>query len=185
MNHVKKTAKISRCGRYRYNLVREWDDRPMLVVCMFNPSTADHETDDPTISLLSNIASFNGYGGIIVVNGIPLRSSTPEPALKMLEWDKSQDWYDRDRLQENLSIVIDQIQRAGAVLLAWGALAWKTQSSADWFDHIRGEIECALPEGCQIYCLGKTRAGLPLHPLARGKLKVPKTARLISWDGVA
>jgi DNA (cytosine-5)-methyltransferase 1 len=46
---------------------------------MFNPSTADSSIDDPTITLLCHVAAHNGYGGIVVVNGIPLRSSAPEP----------------------------------------------------------------------------------------------------------
>lgn len=174
-----RSAKLSPCGTYRWTLTRQWDGRPTLLVCMFNPSIADAEVDDPTITLLCQIASFNGYGGIRVVNGIPLRSSLPADAIDMANtWDKRRDWYQRDALQTNLSQIQQECARAGAVLLAWGALA---DRCAFWFDNVREEIECAVSEGTPIYCLGKTAGGYPKHPMARGKHKVPKDAPLIPW----
>ena len=152
----------------------------MLLVAMFNPSTADGQTDDPTISLLCQIASHNGYGGIVVVNGIPLRSSKPAEAVDMVNtWDKRQAWYERDALHFNLGEINKQAERAGAVLLAWGALADRCDF---WFDAVREEIECAVPDGVPIYCLGKTAGGHPKHPLARGKHKVRKDAPLLPWS---
>jgi hypothetical protein len=146
---------------------------------MFNPSTADHERDDPTITLLCHIASHNGYGGIVVCNAIPLRSSTPADAIDMvMTWDKRQDWYQRDALHGNLGIVTGEVSHAGAVLLAWGALG---ERIADWMDHVIEEIECNLADGAQLLCLGKTNSGQPKHPMARGKHKVPKDAPLLPW----
>ena len=169
-------------GSYRWTLHRTWDQRPALMVVMFNPSTADAQQDDPTIRLLCQIAAHNGYGGIVVVNGIPLRSTPPAPAFAMLEWDKSSDWSSRDALQLNLSHIQTHAAQAGAVLLAWGALAFKTNSSADWFDYVREEIQAAVKEGTPIYCLGKTKAGSPIHPMARGRMKVRPDAPLIPWS---
>lgn len=176
---VVKAASISKCGTYRWTLTRAWDGRPMLLVVMFNPSTADAEKDDPTIQLLCHIASHNGYGGIVVVNLVPLRSSTPEPAIDMVKWDKTADWCARDRLQENVAVICREAARAGAVLFAWGALADRLEF---WPDNVREEIECALADGTPIYCLGRTASGQPKHPLARGKHKVPKDAPLIPWE---
>ncbi|WP_457102206.1 DUF1643 domain-containing protein, partial [Microbacterium sp. P5_E9] len=48
--------------------------------------------DDPTVTLLCHIASHNGFGGIVVVNAIPLRSPDPAGAIDMATaWDTSQD----------------------------------------------------------------------------------------------
>lgn len=171
------TASLSKCGTYRWTLTRQWDERPKLLVCMFNPSTADADQDDPTINLLCHIASHNGYGGIVVVNAIPLRSPTPAEAIDMVNtWDKRHDWYQRDALQRNLAVIVHEVARAGAVLVAWGALADRV---AYWIDNVLEEIGCALPYGAGLYCLGKTAAGYPKHPLARGKHKVRKDAQLI------
>jgi hypothetical protein len=178
-----KDATLSPCGTFRWTLIRIWDDRPILVVCMFNGSTADAEDNDPTISLVCQIASHNGYGGIVVVNGIPLRSSKPAPAVAMTKWDKTQDWYARDRLQENMGVIVREVEKAGAVLIAWGALADKCP---DWFDLVLEQIGEATYRGdkpeAPIYCLGKTKGGYPKHPLARGKHKVRKDAPLIPWS---
>lgn len=186
LNGMTRAARLSKCGTYRWTLARTWDPlRQALVVVMFGPSDADDKIDDPTITLLCHIAAHNGYGCIVVVNGIPLRSSKTEPQYAMLEWDKTQDWGARDALQSNLAEVTSAVQRAGHVLIAWGALAGKTVASADWFDNVREEIQCALPEGVPLLCLGKTKAGYPLHPMARGKLKVPKDAKLLPWSEAA
>lgn len=174
-----RAASLSKCGAYRWTLTRSWDGRPMLLVVMFNPSTANHLEDDPTITLLCQIASHNGYGGIVVVNGIPLRSPKPAEAIDMVNtWDVRQAWYERDALHANLAEIQKQVERAGAVLLAWGALA---ERCPYWFDIVLEEIEAALPEGVPLYCLGKTAGGHPKHPLARGKHKVRKDAPLIPW----
>lgn len=176
---TKKTARLSACGAYRFTLTRTWDGRPVLLVVMFNPSDADDKIDDQTIILLCHIAAHNGYGGIVVVNAIPLRSSVPGAAVYMVNtWDKRQAWDERDRLQQNLGFVVQEVERAGAVLLAWGALGERCD---DWMQFVREEIECALPDGVPLYCLGKTANGHPKHPMARGKHKVPKTAALLPW----
>lgn len=177
---MKRSASLSRCGSYRWTLTRAWDGRPKLLVCMFNPSSANHTVDDPTITLLCQIASHNGYGGIVVVNGIPLRSPKPAEAIDMVNtWDKRQAWDERDALQFNLGEIQTQVERAGAVLLAWGALANRCDL---WFDHVLEQIEEALPEGVPLYCLGKTAYGYPKHPLARGKHKVRRDEKLQLWS---
>lgn len=174
-----RKATFSRCRTYRWTLQRLWDTRPKLLVCMFNPSTASDTEDDPTITLLCHIAAHNGYGGIIVVNGIPFVSPSPAEAAEMVNtWDKRQAWYERDALHYNLAEIEKHAATAGAVLLAWGALADRCPY---WFDNVLEEIECHVAEGTPVLCIGKTKGGHPIHPMARGKLKVPKDAKLFPW----
>jgi hypothetical protein len=183
---ITRKASLSKCGSYRWTLVRAWDGRPMLLVVMFNPSSADHTVDDPTITLLCHIAAHNGYGGIVVVNGIPLRSSKPAEAVDMVStWDKRSAWDERDALHHNLAVITSHVEKAGAVLLAWGALPAANDATAFWFDAVLEEIETALPDGVPLLCLGKTKHGWPLHPLARGKMKVRKDAPLLPWKVAA
>jgi len=176
---IHRSARLSACGTYRWTLTRSWDaSLPVLLVVMFNPSTANHEVDDPTITLVCQVAAHNGFGGIVVVNLIPLRSPDPGTAVAMTRWDQVRDWHSRDRLQNNLAVIVGEVQRAGAVLIAWGALGERCE---DWTCTVMDRIEEELPKGSEIYSLGKTAGGHPKHPLARGKHKVRKDALLIPW----
>lgn len=179
MSYAEISAELSRCGRYRWRLVRRWDGRPMLLVVMFNPSTADHRVDDKTIIILCEIARHNGYGGIVVVNLIPLRSPTPDPAVAMTRWEKVPEWSDRDLLLENLQLIRDEVRKAGSVLVAWGTLGGRCP---EWSSLVLDAIREELPAHGQLLCLAKTTDGHPKHPMARGKHKVPKDAPLIPWS---
>lgn len=179
---LQREAEISQCGRMRWTLIRSWDERPTLVACMFNPSTADALQDDPTISLLSHIASHNGFGSLVVVNGVPIRSPDPAPAYAMLSENAAGEPAAVAAMRENLDHILAKTETAGAFLLAWGALAEKTQASRNWFDELITHVIFSLPPGGQVFCLGRTASGAPLHPLARGKLKLSKTAPLLPFN---
>lgn len=52
-----KNAILSVDRKYRYILSRTWDEtKPTVVFIGLNPSTADEETDDPTIRKCINYA---------------------------------------------------------------------------------------------------------------------------------
>ncbi|MFZ5698755.1 MAG: DUF1643 domain-containing protein [Pseudomonadota bacterium] len=174
-----RAAKLSECGTYRWTLTRRWDDRPMLLVVMFNPSTADHMEDDPTIRTLMQRASrVWGYGGIEVVNLIPLRSPNPAPAIDFVNhWDERRDWHGRDDLHRNIELIQERVAEADDILLAYGALG---DRCPDWTQNVLDEIECAVTTQ-QIFCMGRTGSGAPIHPLARGKNRVPNDAPLVLW----
>ena len=76
--YIQSTACVSECGRYRYRLYRQWDDsKPDVLFVMLNPSTADHNKDDRTISRCVGFARGWGYGGLLVGNLFALRSTNP------------------------------------------------------------------------------------------------------------
>jgi hypothetical protein len=182
---MKGSAEISPCGRYRWTLRRRWDDRPTLLVGMFNPSTADAENNDPTITLLCQLASHNGYGGVVVVNAIPLRSSAPQLAIAMAEaWANPLHFLEPpshpiQQLRENLKVIRNEVAQASDVLVGWGALGAR---APDVIGAVRIAIAESLSARQTVYCLGTTKDGHPIHPLARGKLKVRKDAQLIPWS---
>lgn len=177
---MRRAAQISRCGRYRWTLARQWAIGPQLLVVMFNPSTADAEKDDPTILTLCQRAVRWGYGSIVVVNLVPLRSSAPGEAVDMVEtWDERRAWDERDALQRNLTVIQEQVRTASAILLAYGALGGRLTG---WTDHVVEEIaSVAYGRATPLYCLGRTGSGFPIHPLARGKWRVPDDAPLQLW----
>lgn len=77
--YVKKDARLSTCGKYRYQLWRYWNySLPRCCFIMLNPSTADAELDDPTISKCARLAAKWGYGSLEVLNLFALRSTDPK-----------------------------------------------------------------------------------------------------------
>jgi hypothetical protein len=75
---IERTATISDCGRYRYTLGRTWSDEPPVLFVMLNPSTADADVDDNTISKCIGFAKRWGHGGITVVNLYAWRATNPK-----------------------------------------------------------------------------------------------------------
>ena len=65
---TRKSATLSECGLYRYDLWRTWATGPHVTFVMCNPSTADAEIDDPTIRRCIGFAQEWGFAGLVVVN---------------------------------------------------------------------------------------------------------------------
>jgi len=75
---MERYAKISNCGRYRYNLTRIWDyGKPFVMFIGINPNKADGQNDDQTIRRLIYFAEKFGYGGFIITNLFGYRSPDP------------------------------------------------------------------------------------------------------------
>jgi hypothetical protein len=76
---ARKSAIISSCSRYRYELRRIWDDAlPPYVSGMLNPSTADGQIDDRTIVANLLRAEALGCGSLIVWNLGAGRATKPK-----------------------------------------------------------------------------------------------------------
>lgn len=164
---MKKSAVISPCGTYRYELTRTWDEElPILSVVMVNPSTADAEVDDPTILRLTKFATRWGFGGIRVVNLFALRSSDPKALLKHPE----------PVGVVNDSYLVEAI-KTGTVLVAWGNNGKIGNADGD-FDILRHTTGSTA----SFICLGLTSSGAPKHPLARGTHRVPDDFKPIPYD---
>lgn len=143
-----KTAEISECGKYRYNLTREWDDAlPRMLFIMLNPSTADAEIDDPTITRCINRARSSGFGSVEVVNLFAYRATDPRELKKT----------DSPTGVENNQFICLAIARAHTVVCAWGTHG-KLHGRDAYVKHL-----CRAAE--RLRCLGKTKDGHPKHPL--------------------
>ena len=155
---------------YRDELCRVWDDDvPMLPVCMCNPSTADHERNDPTLLTLIHFAKLWGYGGLLVVNVFSFRS--PSPAVMLAAADPVGPDNAR-HVAKALIYARDEGNRC--MLAAWG------NHGASLNRHL---WVCNLAEyyGVDLVCLGTTDAGHPKHPLARGKQFIPRDTWATTW----
>ena len=156
-------ATISPCGAYRYRLWRQWDDmRPVLVWVMMNPSTADHQQDDPTIRRCIAFAKRDGYGGIDVLNVFALRSTDPAALLTHL------DPFGPD----NEQTLMDARRRH---LLSMMVVAWGNPKGGRRLAKYYQRAAMALC-GQHPQCLGINSNGQPKHPLY-----VEAAAPLVAW----
>jgi hypothetical protein len=175
--YVHAGAEISKCGKYRYRLWREWrgfatDDNwhrmgdgkddldgagnrmgwpKSVVFVMLNPSTADGEIDDPTIRRCVGFAKSWGYDRLEVINLFAYRATSPADLLAL--------GHDDDPVgidnQRHVSIALDD---AGLVVCAWGvhgAHLCQDETTLGWIHD----------QDCQTWALKLTKNGHPSHPL--------------------
>ena len=142
---LKNTAKLSRCRKYRYALWRTWDDTlPYVMFVGLNPSTADENTDDPTLIRCMNFAKSWGYGGVCMANLFAFRATDPS-LMKTSENPVG-------RL--NNKWLKELASQAGLVVAAWGndgAYLGRSQ-----------KVVNMIP---QLHCLKINKSGEPAHPL--------------------
>lgn len=161
---VLRTADISPDGVYRYTLNRIWGaGHGLLPWIMLNPSTADHELDDPTIRRCMAFARRDGYSGITVTNLYAFRATNPRDLLTAAD----------PVGPRNDSVLRRLLLTAAAqglpVLASWGVNANP--------DRVAQLLE--WPGADRLHSIGGVTAdGHPRHPLY-----LPKTAEVAPWPG--
>ena len=113
-----KSAIISDCNKYRYELHREWDkDEGKVLFIMLNPSTADAMQNDLTTIRCINFAKHWGYGGIMIGNIWPFRAKRPKDLKKWLKTSRKSNLI---AVEDNWGYVGDMAHQADFVVCAWG-----------------------------------------------------------------
>lgn len=176
------SAKLSDCGTYRYELRRWWGTGAPVAWLMLNPSTADAKQDDPTLRRIIGFSYRWGYGGLIVVNLYPFRSSNPADLWRWCQqlpwWEKGSFCpYARDAAQSNRGFVECAARESALRVVAFGAAAERHDGL--WIDEILEDFGQPSNIGAdeRLYCIGTSKSGAPVHPLARGVHRVPDDAQ--------
>jgi hypothetical protein len=161
---IRKWAEFSADRVYRYELARIWDwsTPPVLFVGM-NPSTADEDTDDPTIRRCVRFARDWGYGGLLMGNLFAFRATDPKalpgidsrPCVNAI--GERGPWERGCRENVNDKHLRRMAERAGLVVAAWGAI----KAPYGW----DGRAECVRELLMPMHALGLTKDGHPRHPL--------------------
>lgn len=160
-------AEFSPCGLYRYRLWRTWDTEAMaLAFIMLNPSTADVETNDPTVERCEQRARRRGYGGLIVANIMAYRATDPGELYKMPGLNRG-----GPDMPENAAALEWALMSDSRVICGWG-------THADKLTDPGLVIEAAKRLDTPLYCLRKNANGSPGHPLY-----LPYSAKPIWWGG--
>lgn len=175
---IAREARIE--GQYRRWLKRAWGEGPCIGWAMLNPSTADAERDDPTLRRIIGFSYRWGFGSLVVGNVYPFIASTAD---ELWRWRVSfgldaadSDWSSSDARLRNFHDCAEIFRECGLLMAAWGAGADRDDLEL-WLETVEADI------GREIiwHCLGTTSNGSPIHPLARGRHRVPDDAQPEIW----
>jgi len=141
--------------KYRYILGRTWSGlKPLLVVAMLNPSYADHNIGDHTLTRVLSFARKDGFGRIVIVNACAL--ITPNPKVMAAATDPVGGWN-----KEAVRTAIDCVAGDDRVVVAWG-----NPPSRGVEEHTRRLQSALLERVPEIWRWGsRTKLGNPRHPL--------------------
>jgi hypothetical protein len=153
---VEKGAFFSECGKHRFALWRFWDKSlPLVMFIGLNPSTANAETNDPTIESVIRLSKFNGYGGFYMMNCWSFISTDPDQ-LKDLTGE-----------EVNFQWLTEISKNCKDVVFAWGNFKIVRDKKRD----------VVLTEMFPVAkCIAKNKNGSPGHPLFK-----KGTIKFISW----
>lgn len=161
-----KDAYISSCEQYRYELRRIWDeDKPKVLFIMLNPSTADSDTDDPTIRRCIGYAKDWNCGGILVGNLFAYRSTNPNGLLKV----------DDPIGDDNIWHIKNLVSQSDIVVCAWG-----NSNIVERLDKkINYDYRPLSVIKSKLHCLELSNNGTPKHPL-----QLKKDLKLINYEKI-
>lgn len=137
-------AEFSECRNFRYKLWRIWDEALPKAMCIgLNPSTANENKNDATITHLTKALKKLGYGGFYMTNLFAFISSNPQDLLTTAD------------LQKDNEIKLAEVRLlCKDVIICWGAFKQATK-----------RIEQVLPRYPDALCFGKNLDGTPEHPM--------------------
>jgi hypothetical protein len=169
MEFIKSTAHFSDCGKYRFHLSRVWDEsKPSVCWCLLNPSTADAEKLDPTLTRCLNYSLDWGYGQMHVINAFAFRATDPTDMMAA-----------EDPVGENVLTGGIPVSNDGYMTLIPGicqmtVVGWGV--GGEFKGRYRAIASLAKARNLQLKCLGRTKSGHPRHPLY-----LPRNAKLEEW----
>lgn len=142
---VERGAEFSECGKHRYALWRIWDrSKPLAMFIGLNPSTANADSDDPTIQSVTRLSRFNGYGGFYMMNCWSYIATEPKDLDTCAGNIENAEW-------------LGQISnKCKDVIFAWGNFKIV-------IDHRRDRILSGMFPNAK--CIGQNKNGSPSHPL--------------------
>jgi len=127
---------------------------------MLNPSTADAETDDPTITRNRRRAMSMGFGSLIVWNLGAARATDPKV------WKALADPIGEENDNHIRRILCECRDRHGVTVVGWG-----NHGTFMGRDVIVSRLAHEI--GVELFCLGTTKSGQPKHPLYVANARQP------------
>lgn len=185
-------------GPYRWSMTRAWGAGPTILWTLFNASDADGKRDDPTTLRMMGFSYRWGFGAMIVTNVYPFIASKPKDLhawrrtfehkeyerLGMPNWEDNIDRGSWAAFHHNQRLISRVIADDMVCVAAWGL----GPTGSD-LEHFLAGIEMKVEDEefgivripPNWHCLGTTADGSPIHPLARGRNRIPDDAVLKMW----
>lgn len=161
-----RDAVISDCGTFRYRLTRVWDAAlPKLLFVMLNPSTADDQKNDPTVTKCIGFATRLGYGGVTIVNLFAFRATDPVN-LRLGGYQTG---------PENNRYIREAMSTHRSVVFAWGSMKSMARASAMQI----GTVRAIAKQYERTPMALRMSNGSPHHPLM---LPYSCTAQMIDFE---
>jgi hypothetical protein len=138
---------------YRLWLTRQWSANavaPFLLWVGMNPSTADVNVNDPTISRIIRFSQTFGFRACTICNVMDYRATHPSDLCRPGVEPCS---------DKNLEVIIHAAFAAEKVILCHGLVPKVLQKYPDT------AVEALRSRNIPLFCLGKTATGHPRHPL--------------------
>jgi hypothetical protein len=109
---IRRSAVISECRRYRYDLTRSWAHGAGRVAFVgLNPSTADRSKDDATLRKCVGFAKRWGFSALHMLNMFAWRDRHPRGLLDAID----------PVGPDNDATIVEIASRCDRVVLAWGS----------------------------------------------------------------
>lgn len=180
-----RSVRFSPDGTLRRQIRRWWTRVPTRWAAwlMLNPSVASDKRNDPTALRVTHFSKAAGCDGWIGVNLYPFIASKPAAMWRWANWENhGPAWDVRDALLANLEDIEAAGRMAAMRFVAFGAAP--VYHDEPWLEQCLeafGQPADDPRADERFYCLGVNRTGQPLHPLARGKMRVPDTFTPVVW----
>lgn len=151
-------------NNHRLELSRSWIGTGGTVNwIMLNPSTADDVFDDPTIRKCIGFSKRWGFSRLSVTNLFSFRATDPRDMKECARCD----WVRAVGLADGA--LIQHASTADLVVAAWGI-------HGNFHGRADDVLNRVLPE-TQLFCIGKTKAGFPIHPVMAAYTSAPERFR--------
>ena len=144
-------AVFSPCQQYRYQLWRRISRAKRSILwLMLNPSTADHEQLDPTVTRCYRYSQQWRYGHFLVANIFAFRATAPKDMYAA-----------KDPVgPANNEAILQYAEQANLIMLGWGNHGCHLQRSKDVLTLLR-----SAGYSQKLHCLKINNSGEPCHPL--------------------
>lgn len=177
MSDLQGSAEFSGDAQHRHRLDRWWSDAPRALVCGCNPSQAGAEVNDPTVwRLVELLRPIPSIGGFTIVNWEDRVATDPAAmrAWRMHALHTDEAGYNRAR-DANLARIRALSEVAPIRIVAWGDLVPMERQTTLVLRAL--SLDWAHP----LHAFGTTASGAPLHPMARGRSRIPPGTLPTLW----